>query len=208
MGAVLRADISWEATIDDTLTSHTGDIRNIREVSAVLSNRCIGSQRQHARTTWTRAKPCQLQTKNHRIAKRVLTAFEIVCRVDTLQCAGTAAEDTTCSPLRAHLGTGSTAEPTLLFGGALEGHDPVVTHWPLQTSEGAWQTQAVGLCRRGRSPVRALERARVPANKSGIAVVRVIAVRFEGRVGDLKLCKSVTWLSTLCFRSRTRSLKS
>jgi hypothetical protein len=51
MGAILRADVSWEATIDGTFTSHTGDIRNTREVSAVLANRCIGSQRQHAPTT-------------------------------------------------------------------------------------------------------------------------------------------------------------
>jgi hypothetical protein len=33
----------------------------------------------------------------------------------------------------------------LLADGAYEGHDPASTHWPLQTTEGVWKAQVVGL---------------------------------------------------------------
>ena len=57
MRAIMCEDISPKAAVNDTFTSQTRDVRNTRDGSAVLANRSVRRQRQHASTTWVKPNP-------------------------------------------------------------------------------------------------------------------------------------------------------
>jgi hypothetical protein len=137
---------SGQATMHEAFAAQTGDIRDARDRRAVLANGRVGRQGVHAATTFAPDSLLSFRDNAGREWRHL--------QLSRSRAASTHSHERgppPRTPQATHPGPISEQAPLptqLLFltVGALEGHAPGATHWPLQTIEGALHTHLVGCC--------------------------------------------------------------